>query len=72
MFSTYTGGCNTLNLQLAPNKPLEIRYNNSKGWDYTNPLLLLLERSDNPSKGNMIAGLITNSNKLFKEYSNLY
>jgi len=55
MFNTYTGGCNTLNLQISPHKALEIKFNNSKSWDYTNPLLLMIERPDNAPKNSMIA-----------------
>jgi hypothetical protein len=58
MFNTYTGGCNTLNLQVSPHKALEIKFNNSKSWDYTNPLLLMIERPDNAPKNSMIAGTV--------------
>lgn len=39
MYNTYTGGCNNLNLQISRNKTIEVKVNNSKSWDYTNPLL---------------------------------
>ena len=39
MYNTYTGGCNILNLQLSRHKTIEVKSNNNKSWDYTNPLL---------------------------------
>jgi hypothetical protein len=39
MYNTYTGGCNILNLQLSRHKSIDVKINNSKTWDYTNPLL---------------------------------
>ena len=39
MYNTYTGGCNILNLQVSRHKSIEVKANNNKSWDYTNPLL---------------------------------
>lgn len=57
MYNTYTGGCNILNLQISQHKSIEVKYNNSKTWDYTNPLLLFIDKSDGSNKNSMIAGL---------------
>jgi len=43
MYNTYTGGCNILNLQVSRHKTIEVKMNNSKSWDYTNPLLPIVE-----------------------------
>ena len=55
MYNTYTGGCNILNLQISQHKSIEVKFNNSKTWDYTNPLLLMIEKNEGPNKNNMIA-----------------
>lgn len=39
MYNTYTGGCNILNLQISRHKSIEVKANNNKSWDYTNPIL---------------------------------
>ena len=39
MYNTYAGGCNILNLQVSHHKSLDVKSNNNKSWDYTNPLL---------------------------------
>lgn len=39
MYNTYTGGCNILNLQVSRHKSIEVKANNNKSWDYTNPIL---------------------------------
>ena len=43
MYNSYTGPCNILNLTISRNKKLDVVANNSKTWDYTNPLLPLVE-----------------------------
>lgn len=53
MYNIHSVGCNILNLQLSPHKTLDVKYNNSKSWDYTNPLLLMIDamqltRTENP------------------------
>jgi hypothetical protein len=56
MYNTYGGGCNILNLQISQHKAIEVKFNNSKTWDYTNPLLLMIEKNDGSAKNSMIAG----------------
>lgn len=63
MYNTYTGGCNILNLQLSRHKSIEVKSNNSKSWDYTNPILPINEQrmgnngnSDMGGMNNMIGG----------------
>ncbi len=43
MYNTYTGGCNILNLQISRHKSIEVKANNNKSWDYTNPILTVGE-----------------------------
>jgi hypothetical protein len=43
MYNTYTGGCNILNLQMSRHKTIEVKSNNTKTWDYTNPILPMVE-----------------------------
>lgn len=43
MYNTYTGGCNILNLQVSLHKSIEVKANNNKSWDYTNPILTVGE-----------------------------
>jgi polypyrimidine tract-binding protein 1 len=43
MYNTYTGGCNILNLQLSRHKSIEVKANNNRSWDYTNPILTVGE-----------------------------
>ena len=62
MYNTYTGGCNILNLQISTLKTIDVKFNNSKSWDYTNPLLLMIERNEGSAKNNMIAGIYEENN----------
>lgn len=43
MYNTYTGGCNILSLQISRHKSIEVKSNNNKSWDYTNPILTVGE-----------------------------
>lgn len=43
MYNTYTGGCNILSLQVSRHKSIEVKSNNNKSWDYTNPILTVGE-----------------------------
>ena len=54
MYNTYAGGCNILNLQISHHKSLDVKSNNNKSWDYTNPLL--------PMGGNIGGGSSVGSN----------
>ena len=43
MYNSYSGPCNILNLLISRHKKIDVLANNSKTWDYTNPLLPLIE-----------------------------
>jgi hypothetical protein len=43
MYNSYAGPCNILNLNVSRHKKLDVMANNSKTWDYTNPLLPMVE-----------------------------
>lgn len=43
MYNTYAGGCNVLSLQLSRHKTIDVKSNTNKSWDYTNPLLPVVE-----------------------------
>ena len=57
MYNTYTGGCNILNLQTSRHKTIEVKSNNLKSWDHTNPLLPVIEPRSNNIPGDMNIGL---------------
>ena len=43
MYNAYAGGCNILNLQVSHHKCIDVKTNNNKSWDFTNPLLPISE-----------------------------
>ena len=73
MYNTYNGGCNILNLQVSRHKTIDVKSNNTKMWDYTNPLLPV---GDNQRMGNsnsdmgmnnmMVGGMNQNQNQMNK------
>jgi hypothetical protein len=72
MYNTYNGGCNILNLQVSRHKTIDVKSNNTKMWDYTNPLLPV---GDNQRMGNsnsdmgmnmMVGGMNQNQNNMNK------
>lgn len=44
MYNTYAGGCNVLSLQISRHKTIDVKSNTNKSWDYTNPLLPVVEQ----------------------------
>lgn len=52
MYNSYGGPCNILNLTLSRHRKLDVVANNSKTWDYTNPLLPLAEPQQLIANGN--------------------
>ncbi len=67
MYNTYTGGCNILNLQVSRHKTIDVKSNNSKSWDYTNPILPINESrlgNGNSDMGQMMGGSQSSGNGL--------
>lgn len=64
MYNTYTGGCNVLNLQISRHKSIEVKSNTNKSWDYTNPLLPVVEaRNGENGGGGMMGGGMMGANQ---------
>jgi len=57
MYNTYTGGCNILNLQISRHKTIDVKSNNLKSWDHTNPILPVIEPRTSNSSGDMSMAL---------------
>ena len=62
MYNTYSGGCNILQLQISRHKTIDVKSNNTKSWDYTNPLLPMVERMANGGNPNEAAGQMSMQN----------
>jgi len=70
MYNTYTGGCNILNLQISRHKQIEVKSNNIKSWDHTNPLLPVIEPRSNNLNNNNNNNNNINSNNMNNNQSN--